>query len=109
MLAPGAAKGYRQVALSFLDVARQQEEQQLGDPVEKFGGLGEFADVFCHLGMAPGQVAELRHEMRIGQEPYVENQVRLQGYPVLVTEADRGHQQVLVRAATLELLQNVGA
>src|SRR5580658_68067 len=109
MLAPGAPKGHRQVALSLLDIVGQQEEQQLGDPVKKLSRLGEFADVFCHFGMTPGQVPELWHEMRIGQEPNVENQVRLQGYPVLVTKADRGNQQVLVRTTALKLLQNIGA
>src|ERR1700721_4627821 len=108
MLATGAAKGHGQVALPFLNVVRKQKEQELGDPVQKLGRLGKFADVFRYLGMSAGQVSKFGHEMRIGQEPDVEHQVGFQRHPVLVAETAGGDQQVLVRIATLKLLQDVG-
>src|SRR5580704_2406079 len=88
---------------------RQQEEEELGDAVQKFRCLGKVSDVFRHLGMTPGQVAELRHKMRVGQEPDIEDQISLERHPVLVAETDGRDQQVLVRIAALELLQNVSA
>src|ERR1700733_12262169 len=102
MLATGAAKGYRKVALSLLDVMGQQEEQQLRNPVEKLGGLGELADVFRHPRMAAGQVSKFGHEMRIGQKPDVKHQVGFQRDPVLIAETDGGDQQVLVRVSALK-------
>ena len=87
----------------------QQKEQQLRDPVQKLSRLGELTNVFGYLGMAAGQMPELRHEVRIGQKPDVEDQIRLQRHAVLVAKTDGGNQQVLVRIATLKLLQDVGA
>src|SRR5579859_2957207 len=108
VLAPRATEGHCQIALALLDVMRQQEEQQLRHPVQKLTSLGKVSDVFGHFGMAPGQVTELGNEMRIGQEPGVENQVGFERDTVLVTETDRGDQKVLVRISTLKLLQDVG-
>src|SRR6202453_1025415 len=88
---------------------RQQKEQQVGKPVQKLSRLGEITNVFGYLWMAAGQVPKLGHKVRIGQKPDIEDQIRLQRHAVLVAKTDGGNQQVLVRIATLKLLQDVGA
>src|ERR1700691_6076379 len=59
--------------------------------------------------MAACQVPELWHEVRIWQEPDIEDQIRLQRHAVLVAKTDGGNQQVLVRIAALKLLRDIGA
>ena len=109
VLAASAAKGYREVALSFFNVVWQQKQQQLRDAIQELCCLGELADVLGHLGMAAGQMPELRHEVRIGQEPDVENQVGFERYTVLIAKTDGRDHQILVRTAALKLLQDVSA
>src|ERR1700750_312484 len=110
MLAAGASKAYREVALSFLNVVGQQEEQQLGRLVKELLGLRKLAHILCHLRVLAGQRPELRDEVRIRQKTHIEDQVRLERDTVLVTEADERNHQVLAvaRVATLELAQNEG-
>ena len=109
VLASGAAEGDGEVALPFLDVMRQQEQEHLGDAVEEFLRLGKVADVGGDLGMPAGELAELGDEVGIGQEAHVEDEVGFERDAVLVAEADRRDEQATSGAFALELGLQVGA
>ncbi len=94
VLAAGAAEGDGQVALAFVNVMRQKIDQQLRNPLDEFAGLREGADVFCDFGIASGERAEFRDEMRVGQEADVEHQVGILGHTVPESKADAGNQNV---------------
>src|ERR1035438_8710365 len=75
VLASGAAERDGEVALAFANVMRDQVNQQLRNPRDKFLGLREGQDVARHLRVAPGERTELRNKVGIGQEAHVEHQV----------------------------------
>ena len=87
MLTTGAAEANRQIALAFVDVVGQQVNQQFGDALYEFFGLGKRANVFGHPRMPSGERAELGHKMWIGQEADVEDQICVLGDTVAKAEA----------------------
>src|SRR5262245_43184344 len=103
MLASGASKTNRQVALALANVVRDQVYQQSGDAVNKFLGLRERADVLGYLGMPPRVRPERRNEMRVGQKAHIEEQIGVVRHPGLVAKAHDRDQDILVRAAGGEL------
>src|SRR5216684_2614463 len=60
MMAAGAPKRDRQIALALTDVVWNQIDQQFGDPIHKFDGLRKRSDVPRDIGMAAGELLELR-------------------------------------------------
>src|ERR1700683_2522363 len=73
VLSAGTAEGDRQIALTFVNIVRQQEEQVGNSTRDELPRLRKRADVPGHAGIAPGQRPELWNEMRVGQEAHVEN------------------------------------
>src|SRR3984885_4121112 len=61
--------------------------------------------------MASSQRTELRHEMRIGQEPHVEHQIGIVGHAVFESEADAGDENSLLcaRGSVLKAVGQVRA
>src|SRR5690242_20157257 len=59
--------------------------------------------------MTSGERAKLRHEMRIGQEAYIEHQVGVVGNAMLKTEADAGGQNVSALLLFVKQLDDVAA
>ena len=53
VLAARATDPNRQIALALFYVMRQQEREQIGDPVQRFLRLGERTNVLRHLWMRP--------------------------------------------------------
>src|ERR1019366_9154995 len=74
VLSAGASERHRQVALPFLNVMRQQKLQHVRHLVQKLLRLGKLEDVLRHFGIPPGQFAERRHKVRVGQKAHVEHQ-----------------------------------
>src|SRR3954465_5397180 len=68
MLSAGAAEADRQVALPFIHVMRQKIDQQLRDALDELARLGKGLHVADNLGMASGERAKFRNEVRIGKE-----------------------------------------
>src|SRR6478736_587164 len=73
MLASGTAEGDGQIALAFVNIMRQQVDQQVGDAGNKFLRLRERANVFGDAGMAPSQRAKLGYEVRVGEKADIED------------------------------------
>jgi len=109
VLAAGAAEGYGEVALTFLDIVREQVEHEVGDLCQEFLGLGEFADKGGDFGVLPGELAELWDEVGVGEEADVEYHVGVEGDAVFEAEAETGDKQVLALVFVAEALENVGA
>src|ERR1017187_10519744 len=95
VLAAGAPKAHGEVAFPLMHVVGQQVKHQFSYPLQKLPALREPAHIRGHLGVNPGEFAELRHKMRIGQEPHVEDHVRIQRYAVLESKTQTGDQQLL--------------
>src|ERR1017187_4974315 len=109
VLPAGASERHRQIALPFLNVMRQQKLQHVRHLVQKLLRLRKLEDVLRHFGIPPGQFAERRHKVRVGQKAHVEHQVGLCRNAVLEAEADRRNGQVARARASLKLRQNVRA
>src|ERR1039458_4880115 len=75
VLAAGAAEGNRQVALPFFNIVRKQVEHELGYAIEKLRCLRKSANVGGDFGIQACLFAKLRHEMRIGKKPHIEDHV----------------------------------
>ena len=54
------------------------------------------AYIGCYLGVEAGQLAKLRHKMRIGQEAHIEDHIRIQRNAVLEAKTETRNQQALV-------------
>src|ERR1700685_140617 len=109
MLTAGTAKGDREIALAFVNVMRQQINQQFRDSLNEFLGLRKRTDIFRHFWIAAGQRTKFRHEMRVGQKAHIENEVRIFGNSMAEAEAHARHQNIFIRRLLLETLVNVGA
>src|SRR6266496_6495780 len=107
MLPAGAAESNRQIAFAFVDVMRQEIDQQIGDALNKFGRLRKRANVFCDLGMASSQGPEFGDEMGIWKKTNVEHQVRVVGDAVLESEAHERNQNVPALFLFLKQLDDV--
>src|ERR1700678_4154521 len=74
VLAAGATEADGEITLAFVDVMRQQINQEIRNAVNKFLSLGKRPDVFGHARMPSRKPTKLRHEMRVRQKKHVENQ-----------------------------------
>src|SRR3954469_14511494 len=106
--AASAADPDRQVRLALGDVLRHQEPKQVErvfeEVVRRVGLLKEGAD----LAVATGVRTQPGHEMRIGQEADVEQQIRVDRNAVLEPETQHGHHQLRSRrAAALDITERV--
>src|SRR4029077_19851882 len=90
MAATGAADRDGEVALAFTDVMRNQINQQAFNAFQKFGGLRKGANVVANLGIEPGVLAQLGHEVRIRQKAHIEDEIGIAGYAVTIAETDDG-------------------
>src|ERR1700683_1618652 len=95
MLTTGAAKRQSEVALAFVDVVRQQKQQQIRHAIEKFPRLREADDVVLDLRVFSSQIPEFRNEVWIRQESDIEDQIGIERHAPFVSEADRRDEQVL--------------
>ena len=64
--------------------------------------LRKRANVFGDPRIASGERPELGHEVRVGQEAHVEDQVGVLGNALTESEADAGHQNAFFRRLLLE-------
>src|SRR5260370_4876108 len=93
-----AAESNGQITLSLTDVVRDQISEQAFDAAQEFPGLRKRADIPPHFRVFARERPQSRHEMMIGQQPYVEDQVRIRRHSVAVSEThDRNQHRALVR------------
>ena len=109
VLAAGAAECDGQIALAFVNVMRQQVDEQIGDARDEFARLRERTNVFGQARIAPGQRPELGNEMRIGQKAHIEDQVGVLGNALPESETHAGHQNAFFRGLLLKTLGDVSA
>src|SRR4051812_8571193 len=83
---PGAADSDRQVRLPLVDVLRNEELQEVEGVVQEFMRGARFVQVAYDFGVTSRMRAQRRDEMRIRQEPHVEQQIRVHRDTVLETE-----------------------
>src|SRR5688500_12190623 len=86
--AAGAADRHREVAAVLGAVARQQVEQQIGEPRHQLVVIRLGVEVRDDPVVLAGERAQAGNEVRIGQEAHVEQQVRAGGDAVLEAEGD---------------------
>ena len=85
---PGAPHRHRQVAAVLLPVARQQVEQQVGEPVDELDEVGLLRRGTPSTGSSwPVSGRSSGDEVRVGQEAHVEEQVGAGRDAVLEAEA----------------------
>src|SRR6202140_3952532 len=99
----------RQIAFALMDIVREQVHEQIGNARNEFPGLRERANVLGEARIASRQWPKLGHEMWIGQEAYVKNQVGVLGNSLTKSEAHAGHQNAFLRGLFLKTLGDVGA
>src|SRR5580692_3276080 len=87
VLASGAAKGDGQIAFAFMNVVRQEIDEQVGDARNELAALRERPDIFSHARIASGERTKFGNEMRIGQKANVENQIGIFGHAFAKAEA----------------------
>ena len=85
----GAAQRDGEVRLALALVERQEEGEQVFEPVHELAALRVFQDEFPHRRVATVEGAEGVHEVGVREEADVEDQVRVVGDPVLVAEGDQ--------------------
>ena len=107
MLATRTAKGDCQIALAFMNVMGQQIHEQLGDALDELFGLGKGSNVFCDLGVLSGERPELWHKMWIGQETYVEDEVRILRYAVAKAKTHAGNKDISIRFMFLKFRRDI--
>ena len=108
MAAAGAADPDRQVRLALAPVRREQQREQAVELVEELGGVGLAEHVVAHLGVGPGERAQLLDPVRVREEAAVEHEVDVERQAVLVAERhDRRLQEVVDRALREELPEPV--
>ena len=106
--AAGAADADGQVGLPFGDVLRDQELQQVQRVLQEVGGRLRPVQEAAHFLIAAGVRPQRRHEMRVRQEPHVEQQVGVDRNAVLEPEAqDRDDQPRAGRAAARDAGEDV--
>src|SRR6185436_13418599 len=104
-----AAHGDGEVALALPDVARDHVGEQAAQLAQEGEGVGLPLHVAHHRRVVPGQGLELGHEVRVGQEAHVEDQVGLRGHAELVGEGEHGDDQRRGPAAQVVVLLDVVA
>ena len=109
MLPPGAAEADGQITLALVDVMGQQVNQQFGDALDELLRLRERPNVFGNARVTSGKWAEFGHEVWIGQEADVEDEVGVFGNSVTEAETDAGNEYAFLRSFLVETFRNVGA
>src|ERR1700674_88653 len=97
VLSTGAAAADGEIALAFVNIVRQQIDQQIGNAPDEFLRLRNRPDVFGYARIAAGERPELRHEVRVGQKAYIEDQVGLFRHTVAKAETHAGNQNTFLR------------
>src|SRR5262244_1856125 len=93
MAAAGAAHGHGEVGLALPMVQGEEEAKEVLDLGEEGPALLERHHELLHRGVAAVQALEAVHEVRVGQEAHVEDEVRVVGSAMLETERHEGHRQ----------------
>ena len=109
VLSAGATEGDGQITLAFVDVVRQQVNQQIGDAGDEFPGLRKRANVLGEARMTSGERPEFGDEMRVGQEADIEHQVGVFGNALTKSETHARDQNALFRGLLFETLGDVSA
>src|SRR5215467_13222494 len=91
MAAPGAAEGHGEVCLALPLVEGEKESQEVLDLGEQRPALLEGHHELLHSRVAPIQALEAVHEVRVGQEANVEDEVGVVGRAVLEAEGHQRH------------------
>src|SRR5205085_2450719 len=86
VFAAGTSERHRQIALALFNVVRHQECQQSFHTSQKFSGLRKGTDESAHFSRASREFSQARNEMRIRQESYIEDQVRIDRHAIFVAE-----------------------
>src|SRR5438067_555341 len=82
----GTSERHRQIALALFNVVRHQECQQSFHTSQKFSGLRKGTDESTHFSRTSREFSQARNEMRIRQESYVEDQVRIDRHAIFIAE-----------------------
>ena len=109
VLSPRAAERDRQIALAFMNVMRQQVDEQLGNTRDELARLRERADVPGDSGIASRQRPKFRNKVRVGQEADVEDQVGVFRNTLTKSEAHAGNENAFFRGLFLKTLGDVSA
>src|SRR5690349_21481082 len=83
MAAAGAAQGHGEVRLALPLVEGEEEAQEVLDLGEQRPALLEGHHELLHRGVAAVEALEAVHEVRVGQEAHVEDEVGVVGRAVL--------------------------
>ena len=83
----GAPQRDRQIAFSFLNVVRNQVQQQAFDSAQELARLRKGTDVTCHARILSAEGAQARHKVRVRKEAHVEHEVRIRWNAVAESEA----------------------
>src|ERR1700689_4204432 len=83
----GAPQRNRQIAFSFLNVVRNQVQQQAFDSAQELARLRKRTNVARHTRIFPAERSQTRHKVRIGKEAHVEHEVRIRWNAVAESEA----------------------
>src|ERR1700683_5839902 len=109
VLSAGTAERNGQIALAFMNVVREQVDEQIGDARDELPTLGKRANVFGDARIASRQRPELGYEVRVRQEAHVKDEVGVLGNALTEPETDAGHQNVVFRRLLLKTLGDVSA
>src|SRR5258706_11752900 len=85
-MAASAPKRDRQIALALADVVWNQINQQFRNPVHKFDSLRKRSNVPRDIGVAAGELLELRNVVGVRKKADVENQIAVGGKPVAANQ-----------------------
>src|SRR3989440_8521094 len=91
VVAPRAPHGNGQVVAALLDVAGQQEPEQVPHPGEELPGRLLPEHVAAYPAVQAGEGPELLHPVGVREEADIEDQVGVEGDAVLVAEGDHVH------------------
>src|SRR5579872_2130576 len=86
MVSAGAAEGNSEIALPFLNVMRQEVDQEIGNTLDELLGLRERPDVARYAGVLPAEFLERGNVVGVGQETNIEHQVAIRGNSVPIPE-----------------------
>src|SRR5687768_9960985 len=104
-----AAHGDGEVALALAHVAREDVGEQRVQLAQEGVGVGLAPHVTDHGRVVPGQALQAGHEVGVGEEAHVEDQVGLRGHAKLVGERGHGDHQRRVPAMQVVVLLDVVA
>src|SRR5579871_497455 len=93
VLPAGAADGDGQMCLALRRVLGQQVLEQVVEPPLELLRLAPLQHPLADLRAVAGESAQRLHVVRVGEKPHVEDQVGVDGYPVLVAERRDAHDE----------------